>query len=703
MDDFPQDELGDPSFDITPSSSALAALSCLNPPSPILTPSQLTFTWSSGDIPVVLFDDAYAINEPTLTTNISLRNRDSGAFSNGAGIRTPDFFKRTQVPSNRISHAGSQSDIDFFHTSESSNTLASVGTFGPRQRADLKLHSDETVFSEISSPRTVDCEWRGTTMHHARESRGKVLHDTAVPVALTSQTSSETLKDLAPGASLSGNDKIIEFPPLRTELDDISTWEHAAYELPETPSKVSDRIVSWVHSQEWKSPQKQDYGFPEIVDYDEKQTLTSPEAVSPSRRGILVERDINHITVAVPSPPRIRHEHQRHKSNHQLDTSHTKHFHPPKEDFAWIEDITVQCLIDQEGFRTAQPSFKLSGIVHPRSPLEPQTPGPAMAQFRPITRQYFHFHHAAFETSPILRRVTINDQETHDYVSRQALLTLKCNGVYVVHGHEMSSVEHNGQGNLKLSWQFEYLVDDRRVDISGRVMEGEKVLTPLTFSCSPELLLPAQGKRISIMHVLKKSVAPKLSAEKLQPPGSLNGGRLGSPDTLSPGKTSTCVSHPLFGGNLHRRVQSHGTHQQDGHKAAKDRSRTHNGTDDNIIHHHIRTAVVESANVHKDEFGGHRRRACSASDHSQAASYSSIILRNFRRRDDSPIKVAVAPSPHPSRHIIPPSRLAELFDTAEIYPASTTCCDQSTFTSLAPRPRSRHAFRGKSEDFLQGG
>jgi len=68
--------------------------------------------------------------------------------------------------------------------------------------------------------------------------------------------------------------------------------------------------------------------------------------------------------------------------------------------------------------------------------------------------------------------------------------------------------------------QFEYLVDDRRMDVSGRIIEGEKVLTPLTFSCSPELLLPAQGKRINIMHVFKKGVALKLSAEKLQPPGT---------------------------------------------------------------------------------------------------------------------------------------------------------------------------------------
>ena len=91
----------------------------------------------------------------------------------------------------------------------------------------------------------------------------------------------------------------------------------------------------------------------------------------------------------------------------------------------------------------------------------------------------------------------------------------------------------------------------------------------------------------------------------------------------------------------------------------------------------------------------------------EAVSYSFIILRNFRQRDDSPIKVAVVPLPHPSRHIIPPSRLAELFDTADISQAvpasSATCCEPSTFTSLTPRPRSRHTFGGKSEDFLQWG
>ena len=689
MDDFPQDELDNPSFYITPSSSALVALSSLNPPSPILTPSQLTFTWSSGDIPLVLFDDTYTLDGRTLThtptTAVSIRNRDSYASSTGTGIRTLGF-NRAQVLSHRDS-IGSQGDIDSFHSSGSSNTLASVGTFGPR-RMNLKSYCDTrpistgTSVSGISSSalRTVDYERRDTTItrhHTSRSSGGRTLLDDNITLgALTSQASSKTLKGLTPRLSLADNDKTIALSSLRTSLsDDSNTWEHRAHKLPkipETPSPAaSNRTASWIQSHERSSAQKQDHGFPENIppinraSTDRKQALISP--VIPTRRAILTDQDVN--LVASSSP-----QHRR-KSTHHVDP---KHFPQPKEDFAWIRDITIQCLIDQEGFRTAQPSFKLSGIVHLRSSLEPQTPGPATAQFRPIARQSFHFHHAAFEAPPTLRRVTINDQETHDYVSKQAHLTLKCNGVYVVHGQEISSVDHDGQAQ-KLSWQFEYLVDDRRVDVSGRVIEGEKIFTPLTFSCSPELLLPAQGKRINIMHVFKKGVAPKLYAEKLQPPGALSG----RPE--SPGKT--------HGWSLHRRVQSHGTRHKDGHKTMNSRAGIHNRTNS----HRTRTAVE---NVNEDEFGLGHRRASSVGDHSQTANYNSIVLRN--RRHDSPIKDTVQPStlPHPTRHIIPPCRLAELFDSAEFsQPVPASICEPSAFTSLTPRPRSRHAWEGKPEDF----
>jgi hypothetical protein len=179
------------------------------------------------------------------------------------------------------------------------------------------------------------------------------------------------------------------------------------------------------------------------------------------------------------------------------------------------------------------------------------------------------------------------------------------------------------------------------------------------------------------MHVFKKSIASKLFAEKLQPPGtpSPNDGPE-SPNTLSPGKT--------HGWGLHRRVKSHGTRQQDGHKTVNSRTGPiHTGTNS----HRTRPAVES---INEDGFGRHCR-ASSVDNHSQAASYSSVILRN--RRHDSPINNTVPSTmPQPTRHIIPPSRLAELFDTTEFFqPIPTSICEPSTFTSLTPRPRSRRA------------
>lgn len=50
------EESTDVHYRFPPSSSALAALSTLTPPSPILSPSQVSATWTSGSIPILLFD-----------------------------------------------------------------------------------------------------------------------------------------------------------------------------------------------------------------------------------------------------------------------------------------------------------------------------------------------------------------------------------------------------------------------------------------------------------------------------------------------------------------------------------------------------------------------------------------------------------------------------------------------------------------------
>lgn len=61
--------------------------------------------------------------------------------------------------------------------------------------------------------------------------------------------------------------------------------------------------------------------------------------------------------------------------------------------------------------------------------------------------------------------MTVDDNEAKDYISRQASLSLKGNGVYTVQAFEDKG---------KLFWKLEYLVDDRRSP-NGQPLPGEKV------------------------------------------------------------------------------------------------------------------------------------------------------------------------------------------------------------------------------------
>jgi hypothetical protein len=203
------------------------------------------------------------------------------------------------------------------------------------------------------------------------------------------------------------------------------------------------------------------------------------------------------------------------------------------ENLSWLQGFAVELLIDQEGFRTIQPSFKLMGYSthsrvwshHLNSYSEDSVLGDALTELMPAKRQSFNFHYAPFDGLPTLRRITVNGDETRDYTSRQASLSLKSNGVYTVRGTETSLLHAyaTGQGNYcsdpaKLKWKFNYMVDNRRVDSTGHIMVGEKTLTPLTFACSPGLLHSIQGGKIGLMHVVRRSVIPNLAAEKMEPP-----------------------------------------------------------------------------------------------------------------------------------------------------------------------------------------
>ncbi|KAG8852804.1 hypothetical protein FRB96_008492 [Tulasnella sp. 330] len=203
-------------------------------------------------------------------------------------------------------------------------------------------------------------------------------------------------------------------------------------------------------------------------------------------------------------------------------------FLPPQ--IAFLRETTVELHIDQEGFRTIKPIMRLHRHAPSRPPRfagsrmqhkkSPSTSSPAsaddvneygdlgMAEFKMTDPETYIFHHAALDSSPTLRRVTINGNDNKDYISRQASLSLKGNGVYTVQG-----IENKG----RLMWKFEYVVDNRRGP-NGQDLPGERSFRPLSFSCSPLLLDPEHGKTIHLFQVVRKTVTPKLSSSKLKPP-----------------------------------------------------------------------------------------------------------------------------------------------------------------------------------------
>lgn len=218
---------------------------------------------------------------------------------------------------------------------------------------------------------------------------------------------------------------------------------------------------------------------------------------------------------------------------------------------SWLKTTAVELLIDQEGFRSIQPAFHLVGYSGPLasepSPMSlSQHLTSARADFMPTRRQSFIFHHATLDTPPVLRRLTLNGDASRDYTSRQAYLPLKSNGPYSVRGTDDA-----------LAWQLDYLVGDRRTD-SGRVVPGEKTLTPLLFSCAPGLLHPAHAKKIRLVHVVKKGIVAKLTAERLEPPAPPRGYLLSR--GLSP-YTARRDEGVALGNSgkvaTHRRVRSH--------------------------------------------------------------------------------------------------------------------------------------------------
>ena len=235
---------------------------------------------------------------------------------------------------------------------------------------------------------------------------------------------------------------------------------------------------------------------------------------------------------------------------------------------AWLRNITISLCIDQEGFRAVFPTFKLVGYTTPTLPIHTSraemqkllansnTGGTSikqlselidhastdsdltvnldigMAEFMPLKRESFLFNRSALDTSPSIRRLSVNEDESRDYLSQNAYLSVKSHGgfqVYAVCGSEIrrgSGGEDTvgrseggvGSSPIKLEWRFEYAVEDKRKADGTKAGGGEKFLTPLRFSCSPWLLHPKQGRKVTVLSVWRKSIQPRLVAGKVELP-----------------------------------------------------------------------------------------------------------------------------------------------------------------------------------------
>lgn len=324
----------------------------------------------------------------------------------------------------------------------------------------------------------------------------------------------------------------------------------------------------------------------------------------------------------------------------------------PRCSYPWLQNIVIGLVIDQEGFRSIEPVFEMIGIrsVH----LESGAKELDVAMFVPTMRQAYRFHYAPFEGLPILRRLTVNGDESRDFLSRQAYLGLKSNGVYIVHGTEVASptagpsgpsisvdngpeMAHTSgriQGQPKLYWWFEYSIEECKADQSGRNVDGERILIPLTFGCSPGLIHPSQGKKIKLMHIVRKSVTPKLVAERKQQSFHYPDAKTSAPPLLGPHlppKTSleSQFISPSSANNqayqLHRR--SHSNPRE--HKVLDVRTKSSQGNDP-------KGGPSGSPEIDVDSRSTHRRRA------SSAEAYPRL------------------------RHIMPPSRLRQLLEEGRI-------------------------------------
>uniref|UniRef100_A0A0W0FAT7 Thioredoxin domain-containing protein n=1 Tax=Moniliophthora roreri TaxID=221103 RepID=A0A0W0FAT7_MONRR len=498
-------------------------------------------------------------------------------------------------------------------SSASSDTVGSVGTvgtFGPSRAPVQSYRSNMTSCSEIESE---------TENHHSAVSLED--QDSPIPMSLAEHLSeSVTIDALNPTQ---------EHAPSPAD----STESCVARISPPSPSPSVYSTLSCSSVPHRGCTRTQAPLDLRPISYSDRAGL-----LHSSSSVLVATSEASTVSVGVPKS----------LSQSSLEPSFRHNPNRLPKSMAWLQHVILEMLIDQEGFRAVNPKFRFAGYSASGRALGPDGRVEGVAEFIPVSKQTFNFHYAPFEGQPVLRRLTV-DGEARDHISRQAALSLKSNGAYTVRGSETSML-HSGHGkgteSVKLRWKFDYFVDDKK---GPRVLEGEKSLTPLTFYCSPLLLHPLQGKKIRLMHVVKKSVVTKLVAEKLEPPQSISVFTTTTSSYSQAPYSMEQTTSQVYGGKV--QPSSPGSKR---------------------IRHSTHSPSPLTRIILNDDPDAYRPRR---------ASFGNVS------NEEGKLK------PSQYGHILPPSKLSELLDGSKSRDSENALPDIPDIHALPPPPRSRRFLR----------
>ncbi|KAK7064115.1 hypothetical protein R3P38DRAFT_2822518 [Favolaschia claudopus] len=494
-------------------------------------------------------------------------------------------------------------DVDFDDLEIIQDHRGSVGTFGPLHRQSIQSNSCRSPLTptfprEPYGPAVCDSSSHGSP-NSVTPSCTPALSPTRAALTCIQNIEAPQIASTLQTTSSSSLAHLLSSTSINTCPPSTSSWRKFDFSIHNGQSLSASR--SWIPALRPRNKES-------VQDVQNRLSAPVPQRPSEIRANLVRQPHIRSSNLSKAEPI------------------------PIPQHLTWLEGTVIELLVDQEAFRSIHPTFRLVGF--PKQARGWDSSDGALALFRPIKRESFRFHYAPFDSDfPIIRRLSINGDETRDYLSRQAYLSLKTNGVYTVQGMESSHLHLPSSsfesGDVKLKWRFEYLVEDLYHSESGRIIDGEKTLTPISFLCSPYLLHQSQGRKMKFMHFVKKSVTTKLVAEKLEPPC-----RFGPPPSRQNPVPNMWT--------LHRRVQS--SYEEELKSKKKTGSLRHTEED------HL------SAKTPRGETQVSRRRRASSAGEERRTPMA-VALQNY----GFPSQVLTSENEFP-RHILPREQLVELFD-----------------------------------------